>query len=125
MQITRDGGWRSGESPDGQTLYYQKFDRPGTFKLPVGGGEEQQVLDTPNQAMWQLKANSIFWTSQRASDGLHRFDMTTGKDSVVLNLPPGTARGTANFAITSDARSVVFVRVDQQINDLMLVENFR
>ena len=125
VQLTRNSGWRSGESPDGQTLYYQKFDLPGTFKMPVSGGEEQKVLDTPNLAMWHLTGNSIFWTSRGGDDGLHRFDLTTGRDSVVLNLPKETARGTANFAITSDARSVVFVRVDQQINDLMLVENFR
>ncbi|MBY0507964.1 MAG: protein kinase [Bryobacteraceae bacterium] len=125
VQLTRGSGWRSGESPDGQTLYYQKFDLPGTFKMPVGGGEEQKVLDTPNGAMWHLTGNGIFWTNGRLTDVLHRFDLTTGKDSIVLKLPPETARGTSNFGVTSDGRWVIFVRIDQQISDLMLVENFR
>ena len=124
VQLTHNSGWRSGESPDGQTLYYQRFDLPGTFKMPVGGGEEQKVLDTPTGAMWHVTGNSIFWTS-RGNDGLHRFDLATAKDSVVLKLPPETARGTSNFGVTPDGRWVIFVRTDQQISDLMLVENFR
>ena len=124
-QLTHHGGWRSGESPDGQTLYYQKLDLPGTFKMPVGGGDEQKVLDTPNGAMWHVTGNSIFWTGRDRNDGLHRFDLATAKDSVVLKLPPETARGNSNFGVTSDGRWVVFVRTDQQISDLMLVENFK
>ena len=124
VQLTRSGGWRSGESPDGQTLYYQKLDLPGTFKMPLGGGEEQKVLDTPAGAMWHVTGHSIFWTG-RGTDGLHRFDLATGKDSVVLKLPPETSRGTSNFGVTSDGRWVIFVRTDQQISDLMLVENFK
>ena len=124
VQLTRRGGWRSGESVDGHTLYYQKLDLPGTFKMPVGGGEEQKVLDTPNGAMWHVNGNSIFWTSQ-LDDGLHHFDLATANDSVVLKFPSGTERGVSNFGVTSDGRWVVFVRTDQQISDLMLVENFR
>ena len=127
VQLTHHGGWRSGESPDGQTLYYQKLDLPGTFRMPTAGGEEQKVLDTPTSAMWQVNGNSIFWTASRSAqpDGLHRFDLATGQDSVVLKLPPKTSRGTSNFGVTSDGRWVVFVRTDQQISYLMLVENFR
>ena len=35
VQVTRNGGWRSRESFDGKTLYYQKFDLPGLFRMPV------------------------------------------------------------------------------------------
>jgi Tol biopolymer transport system component/predicted Ser/Thr protein kinase len=125
IQLTHAGGWRSGESPDGQTLYYQKLDLPGTFKQALAGGEEQKVFDTPNGAMWHVNGNRLFWTSGRPSDGLHRLDLATGKDSIVLQLPPGTQRGTSNFGVTTDGRWVVFVHTDQRISDLMLVDNFR
>ncbi len=108
-------------------LYYQRFDLPGTFRMPVGGGEPERVLDTPTLAMWHVAGNNLYWTSGQpaANDGLHRFDLATGKDSVILKLPSGTDRGTRNFGVTPDGRWIVFVRTDQQISDLMLVENFK
>lgn len=54
-QVTRNGGWRSSESSDGKTLYYQKLDLPGLFRMPLDGGEETKVADTPS---WTIGASS-------------------------------------------------------------------
>ena len=116
VQLTRNGGWRSGESPDGRMLYYQRFDLPGTFRMPAEGGEAEKVLDTPTFAMWHVAGNNLYWTSGQpaANEGLHRFGLATGKDSVILKLPSGTDRGTRNFGVTPDGRWMVFVRTDQR-----------
>jgi Tol biopolymer transport system component len=127
VQLTHNGGFRSGETSDGRLLYYQKYDLPGTFRIPVGGGQEEKVLDTPTFAMWHLAGDNLYWTSGQvnANDGLHRFDLATGKDSIILKLPPEMGRQSSNFGVSPDGRWVLFVRIDQQISDLMLVENFK
>ena len=47
VQVTKLGGAAASESPDGQWLYYHKreFDS-SLWRVPTGGGQEQQVLDS-------------------------------------------------------------------------------
>jgi hypothetical protein len=42
VKVTRNGGWRSRESLDRRTLYYQKLDAPGFWRMPVEGGPEER-----------------------------------------------------------------------------------
>ena len=45
IQVTRNGGWVAFESPDGKFVYYTKeVASSALWKMPVGGGEESQVL---------------------------------------------------------------------------------
>jgi hypothetical protein len=41
VQVTRNGGWRSRESFDAKTLYYQKFDLPGLFRIILGSSQQK------------------------------------------------------------------------------------
>jgi hypothetical protein len=45
-QVTRNGGQTAFESADGKSLYFTKSDNgvEGLFSVPVGGGEERQVV---------------------------------------------------------------------------------
>ena len=55
---------------------------------------------------------------------LHRVDLTINKDSVVRTFDQ-ISSGPANFTISPDGRWLVYVRIDQSIADLMLIENFQ
>ncbi len=127
MQVTRNGGWRSSESSDGKTLYYQKLDLPGLWRMPLDGGEETKIADIPAIDPWfRIHDHSYYYVWKRGIGvELHRIDHATSRDTVVRMLPPETSRTTANFTISPDEKSIVFVRLDQSVSDLMRIDNFR
>lgn len=127
VQVTRNGGWRSSESSDGKTLYYQKLDLPGLWRMPAAGGEETKVAEIPALDPWFLINDHSYYYAGKGAAGveLHRIDHAAGRDTVVRTLPRETSRGTSNFSITPDEKAILFVRVDQSVSDLMLIDNFR
>ena len=125
VQVTRNGGWRSRESFDGKTLYYQKFDLPGVFRIPVNGGPEERIADVPPPEDWQLAPEGIYYFRREGEDYLvERVDLKLGRTTEALKLPPGTPGGVTNFTVSPDGRWLVFVHIDQTVSELMMIENF-
>lgn len=122
VQITKNSGWRSRESMDGKSLYFQKWDTPGLWRIPVSGVEEELIVDMPTGTTWDLANGAAYYYSQGF---LNRFDLTTRAASVPVRLPPRTLGGPLNFSVSPDGRWLVFVRGDHAVSDLMLVNNFR
>jgi len=126
VQVTQNGGWRSRESFDGKTLYFQKLDSPGLFRMPVGGGAEERVANVPLLQDWQLVPGAIYHMQPSGEDfTIVRVDLNTGLTTEALKLPAGTHGGSAKFTISPDVRWLVFVHVDQAVSELMMIENFR
>jgi Tol biopolymer transport system component/tRNA A-37 threonylcarbamoyl transferase component Bud32 len=125
VQVTRNGGWRSRESFDGKTLYYQKFDLPGLFRMPVNGGPEERIADVQPPEDWQLAPEGIYYFRREGNDYLvERVDLKSGRTTEALKLPPGTSGGVNNFTVSPDGRWLVFVHIDQLVSELMTIENF-
>jgi len=125
VQVTRNGGWRSRESFDGKALYYQKFDLPGLFRMPVDGGPEERIAEVQPPEDWQLAQEGIYYFRQEGEDyRVARVDLKTGQTTEALKLPPGTTGGTSNFTVSPDGRWLVFVHNDQTVSELMMIENF-
>jgi hypothetical protein len=120
--VTRNGGWRSRESLDGRTLYYQKLDAPGLWRMPVGGGPEEKVADIAAGYTWDAPGRDIFYLD--SSGLLSRLDAATGRVNTLPKVD-GIVGGLFNFAVSSDGHWLVYARRDQQVNDLMMIENFR
>jgi Tol biopolymer transport system component len=128
VQMTRNGGWRSTESEDGKILYFQKFDQPGLFRMPVGGGAEEKVTDVAEGQPWELSGTVVYYfhpTGQRRRYAVHRVDLASLKETEVLLLPEGASGGTSNFSVSPEGRWLLFVKVDQSVGDLMMIESFR
>ncbi len=126
VQVTRNGGWRSRESPDGKLLYFQKFDLPGLFRMAVDGGVEERIADVQPPEDWQLAPDGIYYFRRQGEDYLvEKVDLKSGRTTEALKLPPATAGNTLNFAVSPDGRWLVFVHMDQQVSELMMLENFR
>ena len=114
------------ESFDAKTLYYQKYDLPGLFRMPVEGGPEERIADVQPPLDWQVAPDGIYYFRREGGDyAVARLDPKSGKAIEALKLPPGTVGGTANFTISPDGRWLVFVRTDQMVSELMMIENFR
>ena len=64
VQLTTNGGTIASESPDGRFVYFAKGNPPrgdssGIWRMPVGGGEEVQVIERVEMLLWQLVEQGI------------------------------------------------------------------
>jgi Tol biopolymer transport system component len=120
VRVTRSGGASPLSPPDGKYIYYVKEPGPaGLFRMPVEGGEEEQVLARVG-GWWHfgVATTDVYF----AADGRLQFlDAATGKVStltVVDNI-------TGGLCVSPDGHYVVWAQRDRNTTDLMLVENFR
>jgi Tol biopolymer transport system component len=77
VQITRHGGANAMESADGASLYYAKgTNAAGTWKMPIGGGEEGLVLDAPAAGRYgrmALTGSGLYYVARDGADMPARF----------------------------------------------------
>lgn len=128
VQVTRNGGTSSLESPDGKTLYYTKT-TPGfdfsLWKMPVEGGPETLVLNSLYRYNFTLTPAAIYFTTPSNPDSpseLKRLDLSTGKVGSLYTLGKRVDLG---LALSPDGRHLLFAQLDYVGSDLMTVENFR
>jgi hypothetical protein len=123
IQITRNGAVAGQESSDGEYLYYRLIPLgPGPlWRIPVSGGEPLKVLD--GMFDFFVVEQGIYYIDQRTEEAKLKFlSFDTGKSTLVTRDLGRVKRG---LTATSDARTILFARVDSSADDLMLVENFR
>ena len=124
VQVTNQGGFSPFESPDRQSLYYQKTDRNSEiWKVPVAGGQESKVLDPVGDRKFAVLDQGIYFISHEAETStLHFFRFATGETREIARIRTRTTMG---LSVSPDGRSLIYSQVDQVGSDLMLVENFR
>jgi Tol biopolymer transport system component/DNA-binding winged helix-turn-helix (wHTH) protein len=128
-QVTRNGGFFASESPDGQYLYYAKApDGPGLWRVPLGGGSEEKVLDSPPPGFWgywAAGANGIYYVDEPGPRARIRFrEFRTNRDSVVKVMSNAARIGSAGMSLSPNGSVMVFAQLDRFTSDLMLVEDF-
>ena len=128
-QVTRTGGFFASESPDGQYLYYAKaIDASGLWRVPLSGGSEEKVLDSPPPGFWgywAVSANGIYYVDEPAPKARIRFrNFRTRRDSVVKVMSNAAWIRSPGMSLSPDGSAIVFVQLDQFTSDLMLVEDF-
>jgi len=130
IQVTKRGGFAAFESADGRVLYYAKFDSPGLWRVPVGGGEESLVCDRLRPGYWGAWAvadKGIYFINPEAEPraAIEFFSFATGQTTRIALLEKEPAKFTPNLTLSPDGRSILYTQLDQSGNDIMLVENFR
>jgi len=125
VQVTKQGGFIALESPDGKSLYYTKgANVPGLWKVPVGGGEETQVLAhlaDGNWITWGLTAEGIYFDND-STKVIEFFCFATHRITQIAK-PEKPSNG--GLAVSPDGRWILYAKVDQETSKIMLVENFR
>ena len=127
-QFTKNGGFVSQPSPDGQWIYYTVADR-GLWRIPASGGEESQVLANVHDFGFAVTSRGVYavtgpvrnekeprieWTVQLLAAG------AAPKPVFVITRPFGL-----HITVSPDDRRLAWSQTDSQSADLMLVENFR
>lgn len=126
VQVTQQGGFEAFESTDGKMLYYSKGN--AIWRMEVAGGAETQLLDGIAWGYWAVTAQGICYLNRQATPrpAIELFNFATRQVSRLATVekdpsipsPPG-------FAVSPDGRWILFKRIDQSDNDILLVENFQ
>ena len=120
VQVTRSGGLRLYESPDGKYVYYTKHVQEGLFRMPAEGGEEVQVL--PVSLGFGMAAKGVYFMPDVRT--IRFLDTATGKVSTLVALEKPAVPAII-VGVSPDDAYVVWAQVDRDTQDLMLVEGFR
>ena len=112
---------------DGKWLYYVKPSRPyRIWKAAVEGGEESVVAESDMTTPLNFAvAPSGIYFSDRIRDP-HRpwLRLYQWSDGNLLDLAPFEKTPFLHMSVSPDEKWLLFTRLDLQVNDLMLVENF-
>jgi Tol biopolymer transport system component len=130
VPVTTEGGYQALESPDGQFLYFSRtlgvYD---IWRRPTAGGEETPILELPpgSRRCWDVGEAGLYYLNTEAEPrpAIELFDPVTGEVTRVAELEGTPNTSYPNLAISSDGRSIVYVQVERDEHDLMLIENFR
>jgi hypothetical protein len=125
VQVTKLGGGRASESQDGQWLYYSRSEFDSSlWRVPTGGGQEQQVLDSAYAINFATGRDGIYF--MRNTTGkipIEFFDFASLKRTLLATLDKAPIGG---FSVSPDERWILYTQLDEAWSgDLMLVENFR
>jgi Tol biopolymer transport system component len=128
VQITRGGGFRALESPDGRYLYYTKS--PGTAvwrKEPQGAEPEQMVLadSVSRWSDWALGPGGIYFLAQNPAGGPNAPEwielLTPGKSGFQKLIR--TTKGPRGLSVSPDGKSFLYAQLDQSGSDILLLEH--
>ena len=129
MQVTRNGGTKASESPDGKYLYYTKRalakGPPGIWRVPMRGGPEEKVTDQGDGDGWAVYDRGLCYADarSRAHPRIECLDFASGKTNALVELPK--ARLPDGMSISPDGRWILYVHLSQDERDLMRIEGFQ
>ena len=123
VQLTHKGGYAALESCDGKDVYYaRRRATDGIWRVPAAGGEETQVI--PGIDLWgnfAVTEKGIYFVP--AEKGTIQFyDFATRRVHIIAKINKPLQFG---LNATDDGQSVIYTQMDRQMDELMLVDNFR
>jgi len=130
-QITRGGGCEAFSSPDGKLLYYTKRGWGAIWTVPTEGGPEKPVPELERYdrifRSWGIIREGIYFMSREEGprQTVRFFTFATRQVSSLLTLDKEPIWNYPDVALSSDGSRLLTARLDQEVNDLMLIENFR
>ncbi len=130
-QITRGGACEAFSSPDGKFLYYTKRAWGAIWTVPAEGGPEKVLPELQRYdwifRSWGIIREGIYFMSREegSRQTVRFFSFGTRQVSSVLTLDKEPIWDYPDVALSSDGRRLLTARLDQEVNDLMLIENFR
>ncbi len=126
-RITNNGGISPVESPDGQFLYYSKYEQGGVWRMPLKDGQETEILrdveggSWPN---WGVTADGIYFLKfgKFPLVTIDFFEFATGKTVSIWTLEREPGWG---LSPSHDGKSIVYIQSEFSESNIMLVKNFR
>ena len=128
MQVTKVGAFKAWESSDGRSLYYST-NRPAVWRMPVGGGPSELVLEFPAGTAWGgewvLAKSGIYWINFSAHPRtIEFFSLATGQGTKVFTLLGDYDTG-GGFSVSRDESWLVLGQRDYFTSDIMMADKLR
>ena len=125
VRVTKNSGVYAAESDDGRFLYFSKMEQPGVWRMPLGGGEEERVLDQPDGWQWYnwaLAPGGIYFVTDIDNEGskIEFFDFAKHKRTLIDTVD----KQQFGLALTPDGKSLLYSRNESEDYEIMLVKNF-
>jgi Tol biopolymer transport system component/DNA-binding winged helix-turn-helix (wHTH) protein len=126
-RISKNGGISPVESPDGQFLYYSKYEQGGVWRMPLQSGQETEILKDVEGGSWPdwgITADGIYYLKfgKVPVVTIDFFEFATGKSIPVWTLEKEPGWG---LSPSHDGKSLVYIQNEFSESNLMLVRNFR
>ena len=128
LQVTKDGGFFSQDSTNGGDLYFMPTAGVGAvtpiWRMAASGGPAVKVLDGAVNGAFAVVSRGIYFLDLAGGVRLQFYDFATRRATVVVrDLGPGAEMGGVHAS--ADGRTILFVRRESAVDDLILVDNFR
>jgi serine/threonine protein kinase/Tol biopolymer transport system component len=127
VQLTRDGACEAFSAPDGKLVYYTKHPWGQIWMVPAEGGPERPLpgmerFDRIFRA-WGVVDRGIYFISKEDTpyQTIRFFSFATRR---VISLATLEKDAILNVILSRDGTQLLAACLDQEVNDLMLVENF-
>jgi Tol biopolymer transport system component/DNA-binding winged helix-turn-helix (wHTH) protein len=130
-QLTQGGAWGFAcESADGKNLLYQSSKGKGgaLMTVPLTGGPVRQVLPCVSATAFIAGPKGLYYVACDAGPDppVYVMDPVTGQSRRLMTLDRIEYRMTPyGLAVSPDGNSVLYARLGDAADDLMLIENFR
>ena len=124
IQVTHNGGWIAFESPDRESLYYEKYLSPGLWMLPLRGGEEKKVLESVLRRNFAVVDDGIYYMPDAAADGsttLRFRSFRIAQDKEIARVKD-VYQG---LAVSPDRKTILFSAYSRSGTNVMVVDHFR
>jgi eukaryotic-like serine/threonine-protein kinase len=126
--VTSHGGWDPLESADGRFLFYTKPTSPGLWRMPLSGGEEQQVFSgelTKIGSAYAPGRSGVYFIRQESTGGKQSLAFFRFSDQQMTTLAEIPRPVNLGLAVSPDERTILYSQMDHVSSELMLVDKFR
>jgi Tol biopolymer transport system component/DNA-binding winged helix-turn-helix (wHTH) protein len=128
IRVTRNDGWEPISSSDGQTIFFNHYNR--IWELNLATGEESSVAELAGihvDRNWSVTSDSIFLIDKIAGGGrvMTRLDLRTRKVTTVSKVDGVIPEWNPALAVSSDNRQYAVCLVNIQLSDIMLIKGWR
>jgi Tol biopolymer transport system component len=129
IQVTNNGGADAFESRDAKFVYYTKWEQRGIWRKPVEGGPETLIINNGTTLHWGLfdEGMCLIDLDTAAGPTINCLDFGSNKITTVSILPKNTRinEDGPSFSVSHDGRWILYVAVEREESDVMMVDNFR
>jgi Tol biopolymer transport system component len=130
-QVTRGGASEAFASPDGRLVYFTKRAVGAIWTVPVDGGPERPLPELKRFdkifRSWGVVDRGIYFMSRQ--EGSHQtirfFSFDTRHITLLVTLDKEVIWNYPDLTLSRDGRQLLFACLDQEVNDLILIDNFR
>jgi dipeptidyl aminopeptidase/acylaminoacyl peptidase len=126
-QITSAGGFAPQETADGQWLYYAKLNTGGVFRVPVTGGAESVVLESPpgSWGSWAVAGSRVIYATlpgdhDAAVAELRMLNPKSGETRTLARLQHPPLQWDGSIAVSPDGRYALVAEVERQGSEIHL-----